>query len=139
MTQLMELRRRAAIARDRSGSPIRERLRPPPIGTNQHSACAFVRRCQAVANASFMMSMSRDSRSCSTNLNSAPILQPSRLERATGVVYRPESERVSHYFPARLADQCDAVVHRDETQALHPLEIWSRDELDLPETCPSAL
>ena len=66
-------------------------------------------------------------------------LQPSRLERAIGVIYRPESERVSHYFPAQLAEQFDAVLHIDETHALHPLERWSRDEVDLPETYPSAL
>jgi erythromycin esterase-like protein len=66
-------------------------------------------------------------------------LQASRLERAIGVIYRPDSERASHYFPARLADQFDAVIHVDETHALQPLERWSRDEVDLPETYPSAL
>jgi len=66
-------------------------------------------------------------------------LHPSRLERAIGVIYRPDSERVSHYFPAHLPDQFDAVLHVDETHALQPLERWSRDELDLPETYPSAL
>jgi len=30
-------------------------------------------------------------------------------------------------------------LHIDETHALTPLETWSRDELDLPETYPSAL
>jgi erythromycin esterase-like protein len=38
------------------------------------------------------------------------------------VIYRPESERVSHYFQARLADQFDAVLHIDETSALEALE-----------------
>jgi erythromycin esterase-like protein len=59
-----------------------------------------------------------------------------RLERAIGVIYRPESERLSHYFKARLADQFDAVLHLDKTSALEPLERWSIDELDLPETYP---
>lgn len=63
----------------------------------------------------------------------------SRLERAIGVIYRPETERVSHYFTARLADQFDAVMHIDETRALEPLETWARHEADLPETYPSAL
>jgi erythromycin esterase-like protein len=63
-------------------------------------------------------------------------LQETRLERAIGVIYRPESERVSHYFRARLADQFDAVLHIDETSALEPLERWARDEVDLPETYP---
>jgi erythromycin esterase-like protein len=65
-------------------------------------------------------------------------LLPARLERAIGVIYRPETERMSHYFRARLPDQFDAVLHVDETRALEPLETWSRDEADLPETYPSA-
>ena len=62
-----------------------------------------------------------------------------RLERAIGVVYRPGSERVSHYFTANLPDQFDAVLHFDETTALEPLERWSRDEVDLPETYPTGM
>jgi erythromycin esterase-like protein len=68
------------------------------------------------------------------------VLSAPRLERAIGVIYRPDSERVSHYFRARLSDQFDAVLHIDETRALEPLETWSIDEAaDLPETYPSAL
>jgi erythromycin esterase-like protein len=60
-----------------------------------------------------------------------------RLERAIGVVYRPETERVSHYFHARLADQFDVVIHIDETHALEPLERSSEWEAgELPETYP---
>jgi erythromycin esterase-like protein len=66
-------------------------------------------------------------------------LRTQRLERAIGVIYRPESERVSHYFGARLSEQFDAVLHVDETSALEPLERWSRDEVDLPETYPSGM
>ena len=51
----------------------------------------------------------------------AALLEP-RLERAIGVIYRPESERLSHYFHARLADQFDAVLHYDVTRAVEPLE-----------------
>jgi len=60
-----------------------------------------------------------------------------RLERAIGVIYRPESERLSHYFHARLPKQFDAVIHIDETRALEPLErtsVWDAGEL--PETYP---
>ncbi|HKT80918.1 MAG TPA: erythromycin esterase family protein [Vicinamibacterales bacterium] len=64
-------------------------------------------------------------------------LPESLLERAIGVIYRPDSERVSHYFRARLIDQFDAVLHVDESNALEPLERWARDEVDLPETYPS--
>jgi erythromycin esterase-like protein len=49
-------------------------------------------------------------------------LREPRFERAIGVIYRPESERVSHYFQARLADQFDAMIHIDQTRAVEPLE-----------------
>jgi erythromycin esterase-like protein/predicted phosphoribosyltransferase len=60
-----------------------------------------------------------------------------RLERAIGVVYQPETERISHYFHARLAGQFDAVIHIDETHAVEPLERTSQWESgELPETYP---
>lgn len=62
------------------------------------------------------------------------------LERAIGVIYRPETERMSHYFRANLAEQFDAVIHIDQTSALHPLdpgEAWHGGEA--PETYPSAV
>ena len=65
-------------------------------------------------------------------------LRGPRLERAIGVIYRPETERQSHYFDARLAEQFDAVIHLDRTRALEPLERtahWDRGEP--PETFPS--
>jgi erythromycin esterase-like protein len=68
-----------------------------------------------------------------------PMLSTPRLERAIGVIYRPDTERISHYFRARLPEQFDAVLHIDETHALEPLETWSIDEADLPETYPTAL
>ena len=48
-------------------------------------------------------------------------LRTPRLERAIGVVYRPQTERISHYFYARLPDQFDAVIHFDVTAAVEPL------------------
>jgi erythromycin esterase-like protein len=63
-----------------------------------------------------------------------------RLERAIGVVYLPQTERVSHYFEARLPDQFDAVLHFDETTAVEPLDRdagW--DQGEPPETFPSGL
>jgi protein-L-isoaspartate(D-aspartate) O-methyltransferase len=47
-------------------------------------------------------------------------LMPSRLERAIGVVYEPESELLSHYFQASLARQFDEFVWFDETRAVTP-------------------
>lgn len=61
------------------------------------------------------------------------------IERAIGVIDRPESERPSHYFRARLLDQFDAVIHIDRTNALQPLKKWAFDEVDLSERYPSGL
>jgi erythromycin esterase-like protein len=70
-------------------------------------------------------------------------LNEPRLERAIGVIYRPETERQSHYFYARLADQFDSLLHVDQTRAVEPLEStleWSRGEVGEPaETFPSGL
>ncbi len=65
------------------------------------------------------------------------VLQQRRIERAIGVIYRAESERLSHYFHARLPEQFDAIIHIDETRAVEPLErtsLW--EEGELPETYP---
>jgi erythromycin esterase-like protein len=70
----------------------------------------------------------------------AGALHVPRLQRAIGVVYRPQTERASHYSLARLPDQFDAIIHLDATRALEPLErtaAWERGEL--PETFPTGL
>jgi erythromycin esterase-like protein/predicted phosphoribosyltransferase len=68
---------------------------------------------------------------------SAEALRSARLERAIGVIYRPETERQSHYFRSRVSDQFDAVIHIDETRALEPLERTARWEAgEVPETYP---
>lgn len=67
-------------------------------------------------------------------------LRRDRLERAIGVIYRPESERLSHYFRASLTAQFDAVIHIDETHAVEPLERtphWITGEA--PETFPTGI
>lgn len=51
----------------------------------------------------------------------ASLLAAPRLQRGIGVVYRPESERASHWFEARVPAQFDALVHVDVTRALDPL------------------
>jgi erythromycin esterase-like protein len=67
-------------------------------------------------------------------------LRESRLERAIGVIYRPETERMSHYFQARLADQFDALFHYDQTRAVEPLERRSRvHDREPAETYPSGV
>jgi erythromycin esterase-like protein len=58
-------------------------------------------------------------------------LRATRLERAIGVIYRPDTERQSHYFQTRLADQFNEVIHIDETRAVEPLERtagWEKGE-----------
>jgi erythromycin esterase-like protein len=72
--------------------------------------------------------------------DSAAALPARRLERAIGVIYLPRSERVSHYFHARIAEQFDALLHFDDTRAVEPLDpgaVWSSGEL--PETFPTGL
>jgi erythromycin esterase-like protein len=67
-------------------------------------------------------------------------LNEERLERAIGVIYLPETERISHYFSARLANQFDAVIHMDQTRAVEPLERTSQWEAgEFPETYPFAV
>jgi erythromycin esterase-like protein len=68
------------------------------------------------------------------------VLNQELIERAIGVIYLPETERLSHYFLARLAEQFDAVIHLDETRATEPLERTSQWEAgELPETFPFAV
>jgi erythromycin esterase-like protein len=62
------------------------------------------------------------------------------LERAIGVIYRPETERLSHYFRAKLSEQFDAVLHYDETSAVEPLEkLAPVPAEEPPETYPSGI
>ena len=67
-------------------------------------------------------------------------LMPERLERAIGVLYRPRTERQSHYFSAQLPLQFDAVIHIDRTSAVEPLDAtsgWHAGEP--PETFPEGV
>lgn len=71
--------------------------------------------------------------------DSPPELRHRHLQRAIGVIYRPRTERQSHYLHARLADQFDAVVHLDHTRALEPLDQVSEWEHAPAETYPTGL
>jgi erythromycin esterase-like protein len=66
-------------------------------------------------------------------------LRQARLQRAIGVIYRPETERQSHYFWSRLADQFDYMIHIDETRAIKPLEIRSEHPEEPAETFPTGM
>jgi protein-L-isoaspartate(D-aspartate) O-methyltransferase len=61
-------------------------------------------------------------------------LSQNRLERAIGVIYRPETELASHYFEADLAHQFDAYIWIDETSAVTPIE--TRMLQGMPDTYP---
>jgi erythromycin esterase-like protein len=89
--------------------------------------------CHAMGRAGFLLDLRERN-------DAVAALGDARLERAIGVIYRPETERVSHYFRAVLPSQFDAVLYYDETRAVEPLERtadWERAEV--PETYPSAL
>ncbi|MEX2481503.1 MAG: protein-L-isoaspartate(D-aspartate) O-methyltransferase [Gammaproteobacteria bacterium] len=64
------------------------------------------------------------------------LLEP-RLERAIGVIYRPETERASHYFQALLPYQFDEYVWFDKTHAVRPIETHELE--GLPDTYPFGL
>ena len=76
--------------------------------------------CHDVGNQRFLLDMSR---------LGAPLrqrLSEPRLERYIGVIYRPETERWSHYSRASLPDQYDAFVWFDTTRAVIPLPTHTR-------------
>jgi erythromycin esterase-like protein len=65
-----------------------------------------------------------------------------RLQRAIGVVYRPVTERRSHYLHARLADEFDLVIHIDSTRGVEPLDAIESGHTpahELPETFPTGV
>ncbi|MFW6088214.1 MAG: protein-L-isoaspartate(D-aspartate) O-methyltransferase [Gemmatimonadota bacterium] len=64
-------------------------------------------------------------------------LDPARLERAIGVIYRPDTELQSHYFQASLPRQFDEYIWFDRTHAVHPLA--GPDLEGLPDTYPFGL
>ena len=70
-------------------------------------------------------------------LNEPGGLRKPRLERAIGVIYRPETEIASHYFQAVLPEQFDEYIWFDETSAVTPLA--TRELEDLPDTYPFGL
>lgn len=68
------------------------------------------------------------------------LLKTPRLQRAIGVIYMPQTERLSHYFETRLPGQFDAMIHLDRTRAVDPLdETGTAAGNEPPETYPSGL
>jgi erythromycin esterase-like protein len=73
------------------------------------------------------------------NPDLAEQLGEERLQRAIGVIYRPQTERLSHYFGARLIEQFDAMIHVEDTRAVEPLERFGRVDGEVPETYPAGV
>ena len=68
------------------------------------------------------------------------LLRRPQLERAIGVIYRPQTERASHYFTAVLSEQFDGVIHFDTTRNVVPLDETSNfTHEDAPETFPEGI
>src|SRR5258706_61942 len=73
-------------------------------------------------------------------MRDAQMMREERLERAIGVIYRPETERISHFFGARIGEQFDAVIHIDETSAVRPLEVMGQvAPVEEEETFPTGI
>jgi protein-L-isoaspartate(D-aspartate) O-methyltransferase len=70
-------------------------------------------------------------------LEKSQSLRKSRLERAIGVIYRPETELASHYFQAILPDQFDEYLWLDATKAITPFATKELEEM--PDTYPFGL
>ena len=109
---------------DWDGSPRRMAVRPALDGSYEEIFHRLGRR-------SFWIDLRSDE-------EGVEFLEKPRLQRAIGVIYRPASERMSHYFEGRLPDQFDAVIHVDRTHALRPLDEVAGPRLDLPEVDPAA-
>jgi erythromycin esterase-like protein len=111
-------------ATDWDGAGERKRVRPGLPGSYED----IFHRC---GEERFWLPLERDA---------AKLLAKPKLQRAIGVIYRPETERMSHYFHTRLPAQFDAIIHLDATRALEPLAPepeWHAGEA--AETYPSGL
>ncbi len=92
-------------------------------------ADSYERLCHETGRAGFLLPLRRhgDSQVCQG-------LAEPRLERAVGVIYRPETERASHYFHAKLPAQFDEYIWIDRSRAVTPLD--SREIEGAPDTYP---
>lgn len=93
---------------------------------------SYERLCHQTDHPRFLLPL----RGVGATVLSAGLLQP-RLERAIGVIYRPETELQSHYFEAVLPRQFDEYIWFDETTAVSPLH--SEELAGLADTYPFGL
>ena len=85
--------------------------------------------CHSTGHANFLLGLRGKSDLCGPQS-----LGKERMERAIGVIYRPESELASHYFRATLPRQFDEYVWFDDTKAVNPLD--TTELKGLPDTYP---
>jgi erythromycin esterase-like protein len=112
-------RRSLLGADDWGGEAQRKRVRPALPGSVEELF-------HDVGHKEFMLSFT-------TITQATEVLREARPERAIGVIYRPDTERESHYFRAPVADQFDAVIHIDDTRAVDP---WSGPASGRPAISP---
>nr|WP_296015630.1 erythromycin esterase family protein [uncultured Acidovorax sp.] len=114
-----------AAASDWDGPMEIKQIRPSMAGS-------YERLCHDAACANFLLPL--------RNQKSEPLiadLSKPRLERAIGVIYRPETELQSHYFKAVLPRQFDEYIWVDQSSAVSPLT--SEVIEGLPDTYPFGL
>ncbi|MFN9076106.1 MAG: protein-L-isoaspartate(D-aspartate) O-methyltransferase [bacterium] len=81
-------------------------------------ADSYERLCQEAGQPMFMLPLRKPNSIAVRH----ELLRP-RLERAIGVIYRPETELVSHYFQATLPAQFDEYIWIGETTAVEPIPV----------------
>lgn len=92
-------------------------------------AKSYEQLCHATALPRFMLGLRNH-----PELTGPQYLGKPQLERAIGVIYRPETERDSHYFQAVLPRQFDEYIWFDETRAVTPFD--TAELAGLPDTYP---
>jgi protein-L-isoaspartate(D-aspartate) O-methyltransferase len=97
-------------------------------------AQSYERLCHTAQTPAFILAVSK--RSSAPKQLLEELMKP-RLERAIGVVYRPDMELASHYFEAVLPQQFDDYIWFDRSQAVTPLE--ASILVGLPDTYPFGL
>ena len=88
---------------------------------------SYERQCHEAGVAAFLLPLGK-----SEELQRQ--LMVPRLERAIGVIYRPQTELASHYFQAVLPRQFDEYCWFDRTSAVRPLEV--KRLAGMPDTYP---
>ena len=111
-----------AAASEWDGPMEVKQVRPSQSGSYEHL-------CHSTGHAHFLLGLRGKS-----DLRGLQLLGKERLERAIGVIYRPESELASHYFRANLPQQFDEYVWFDDTRAVSPMD--TAELKGLPDTYP---